>query len=148
MELKVVILSLWLEPEWWDPSHKESTLKHFIIIFQLISCSVFSYFELVVYSGRVFLFNSNDQTDILMSVSLPQEVSLFSPFLITEKVLLRILRHPDVIQEVKFNENDKRSLQHFLYQRGKPVDYFILILQVKAHIHKQTHTEDALKPCT
>ncbi|GLD56790.1 metal transporter CNNM4-like isoform X2 [Lates japonicus] len=61
---------------------------------------------------------------------LATEVSLFSPFQITEKVLLRILRHPDVIQEIKFNENDKRSPQHFLYQRGKPVDYFILILQI------------------
>lgn len=60
----------------------------------------------------------------------PPEVSLFSPFQITEKVLLRILRHPDVIQELKFNESDKRSPQHYLYQRGKPVDYFILILQV------------------
>lgn len=71
-------------------------------------------------------------------------MSLFSPFQVTEKVLLRILRHPDVIQELKFNENDKRSPQHFLYQRGKPVDYFILILQVSAHTdtdtHSQTHT--------
>lgn len=62
------------------------------------------------------------------------EVSLFSPFQITEKVLLRILKHPDVIQELKFNENDKRSLQHFLYHRGKPVDYFILILQVNTQV--------------
>ncbi|XP_042250699.1 metal transporter CNNM4 [Thunnus maccoyii] len=65
---------------------------------------------------------------------LATEVSLFSPFQITEKVLLRILRHPDVIQEVKFNENDKRSPQHFLYQRGKPVDYFILILQGRVEV--------------
>ncbi|XP_067341334.1 metal transporter CNNM4 isoform X3 [Channa argus] len=65
---------------------------------------------------------------------LATEVSLFSPFQITEKVLLRILKHPDVIQELKFNENDKRSLQHFLYQRGKPVDHFVLILQItRAH---------------
>uniref|UniRef100_A0A8D3AIY5 Metal transporter n=2 Tax=Scophthalmus maximus TaxID=52904 RepID=A0A8D3AIY5_SCOMX len=65
---------------------------------------------------------------------LATEVSLFSPFQITEKVLLRILRHPDVIQELKFNENDKRSPQHFLYQRGKPVDYFILILQGRVEV--------------
>ncbi|CAK6956034.1 LOW QUALITY PROTEIN: metal transporter CNNM4 [Scomber scombrus] len=65
---------------------------------------------------------------------LATEVSLFSPFQITEKVLLRILRHPDVIQEVKFNDNDKRSQQHFLYQRGKPVDYFILILQGRVEV--------------
>ncbi|XP_029300317.1 LOW QUALITY PROTEIN: metal transporter CNNM4 [Cottoperca gobio] len=65
---------------------------------------------------------------------LATEVSLFSPFQITEKVLLRVLSHPDVIQELKFNENDKRSLQHFIYQRGKPVDYFILILQGRVEV--------------
>lgn len=59
------------------------------------------------------------------------EVSLFSPLQISDKVLLRILKHPDVIQEIKFNENDKRAQQHYLYQRGKPIDYFILILQVR-----------------
>ncbi|CAB1322361.1 unnamed protein product [Coregonus sp. 'balchen'] len=48
---------------------------------------------------------------------------------ISDKVLLRILRHPDVIQEIKFNDSDKRCPQHFVYQRGKAVDYFILILQ-------------------
>uniref|UniRef100_A0A672HUB9 Metal transporter n=1 Tax=Salarias fasciatus TaxID=181472 RepID=A0A672HUB9_SALFA len=65
---------------------------------------------------------------------LATEVSLFGPFYITEKVLLRILRHPDVIQELKFNENDKRSPQHFLYQRGKSVDYFVLILQGRVEV--------------
>uniref|UniRef100_A0A3Q2SQD2 Metal transporter n=1 Tax=Fundulus heteroclitus TaxID=8078 RepID=A0A3Q2SQD2_FUNHE len=65
---------------------------------------------------------------------LATEVNLFSPFQITEKVLLRILRHPDVIQELKFNESDKRSLQHFLYQKGKPVDYFVLILQGRVEV--------------
>ncbi|TNM92092.1 hypothetical protein fugu_019104 [Takifugu bimaculatus] len=65
---------------------------------------------------------------------LATEVSLFSPFQITEKVLLRILRHPDVIQELKFNESDKRSPQHYVYQRGKAVDYFILILQCSSSV--------------
>uniref|UniRef100_A0A3P8W0W3 Metal transporter n=1 Tax=Cynoglossus semilaevis TaxID=244447 RepID=A0A3P8W0W3_CYNSE len=65
---------------------------------------------------------------------LATEVTLFSPFQITDKVLLRILRHPDVIEELKFNENDKRSPQHFIYQRGKPVDYFILILQGRVEV--------------
>lgn len=60
------------------------------------------------------------------------EVALFCPAQISEKVLLRILRHPDVIQEIKFNENDKRSSHHYIYQRGKAVDYFVLILQVHA----------------
>ncbi|RXN07063.1 metal transporter CNNM4-like protein [Labeo rohita] len=60
---------------------------------------------------------------------LATEVHLFSPSQISEKVLLRILKHPDVIQDIKFNENDKKSAHHYLYLRGKPVDYFILILQ-------------------
>ncbi|XP_072515693.1 metal transporter CNNM4 isoform X3 [Salminus brasiliensis] len=65
---------------------------------------------------------------------LATEVSLFSPLQISDKVLLRILKHPDVIQEIKFNETDKRSQQHYLYQRGKPVDYFILILQGRVEV--------------
>ena len=69
----------------------------------------------------------------MLSSSCP-EVALFSPCTITEKVLLRVLRHPDVIQEIKFNENDKRSPQHFIYQRGRPADFFILILQVLCNI--------------
>ncbi|XP_064209505.1 metal transporter CNNM4 isoform X2 [Anguilla rostrata] len=65
---------------------------------------------------------------------LATEVSLFSPSLISEKVLLRILRHPDVILEIKFNESDKRSPLHYVYQRGKPVDYFVLILQGRVEV--------------
>uniref|UniRef100_A0A8C1J4Q2 Metal transporter n=1 Tax=Cyprinus carpio TaxID=7962 RepID=A0A8C1J4Q2_CYPCA len=65
---------------------------------------------------------------------LATEVSLFSPIQISDKVLLRILKHPDVIQEIKFNENDKRSQQHYLYQRGKPVDFFVLILQGRVEV--------------
>ncbi|XP_075996307.1 metal transporter CNNM4-like isoform X2 [Genypterus blacodes] len=65
---------------------------------------------------------------------LATEVSLFSSYQITEKVLLRILRHQDVIQDLRFNENDKRSPLHFIYQRGRPVDYFILILQGRVEV--------------
>uniref|UniRef100_A0A3P8V9Y5 Metal transporter n=1 Tax=Cynoglossus semilaevis TaxID=244447 RepID=A0A3P8V9Y5_CYNSE len=65
---------------------------------------------------------------------LATEVSLFSPSQISDKVLLRILRHPDVIQEIKFNESDKHSLHHYVYQRGKPVDFFVLILQGRVEV--------------
>uniref|UniRef100_W5LLQ4 Metal transporter n=1 Tax=Astyanax mexicanus TaxID=7994 RepID=W5LLQ4_ASTMX len=51
---------------------------------------------------------------------LATEVSLFSPLQISDKVLLRILKHPDVIQEIKFNENDKRAQQHYLFSAAKP----------------------------
>ncbi|KAJ8286151.1 hypothetical protein GJAV_G00035100 [Gymnothorax javanicus] len=65
---------------------------------------------------------------------LATEVSLFNPAQISEKVLLRILKHPDVVQEIKFNDGDKRSPQHYVYQRGKPVDYFVLILQGRVEV--------------
>ncbi|TSV94918.1 Metal transporter CNNM4 [Bagarius yarrelli] len=65
---------------------------------------------------------------------LATEVNLFSQSQISEKVLLRILKHPDVIQEIKFNENDKRSPHHYIYQRGKGVDYFVLILQGRVEV--------------
>ncbi|XP_034398408.1 metal transporter CNNM4 isoform X2 [Cyclopterus lumpus] len=65
---------------------------------------------------------------------LATEVSSFSPSQISDKVLLRILRHPDVIQEIKFNDGDKRSPLHYVYQRGKPVDYFVLILQGRVEV--------------
>ncbi|XP_045890624.1 metal transporter CNNM4-like isoform X1 [Micropterus dolomieu] len=65
---------------------------------------------------------------------LATEVSLFSQSQISDKVLLRILRHPDVIQEIKFNESEKRSPHHYVYQRGKPVDYFVLILQGRVEV--------------
>ncbi|XP_049619087.1 metal transporter CNNM4 [Syngnathus scovelli] len=65
---------------------------------------------------------------------LATEVTQFNPAQISEKVLLRMLRHPDVIQEIKFDENDKRSPHHYVYQRGKSVDYFILILQGRVEV--------------
>ncbi|CAB1318870.1 unnamed protein product [Coregonus sp. 'balchen'] len=77
-----------------------------------------------------------DQSRLMLAAHrfLATEVSLFSPSQVTEKVLLRILRHPDVIQEIKFNDSDKRSALHYIYQRGKPVDYFILILQGRVEV--------------
>ena len=73
---------------------------------------------------------SSSQICLYFSSIPSAEVSLFSPSQISDKVLLRILRHPDVIQEIKFSESEKRSPHHYVYQRGKPVDYFVLILQV------------------
>ncbi|KAG7280949.1 hypothetical protein CRUP_022960 [Coryphaenoides rupestris] len=65
---------------------------------------------------------------------LATEVSLFSPSQVLDKVLLRMLRHPEVIQEIKFNHDDKRSPHHYVYQRGKAVDYFVLILQGRVEV--------------
>jgi metal transporter CNNM len=57
-------------------------------------------------------------------------VDVFSPLRISEKVLLHLLQHPSVNQEVKFDESNRLAAHHYLYQRSQPVDYFILILQV------------------
>lgn len=63
--------------------------------------------------------------------SLPwAEVDVFSPLRVSETVLLHLLKHPSVSQEVIFDERDRLAAHHYLYQRSRPVDYFILILQV------------------
>lgn len=67
----------------------------------------------------------------IISVHL-SEVEPFKPAHISEKILLRLIKHPSVVQELKFDEKNKRAQQHFLFQRNKPVDYFILVLQVPA----------------
>lgn len=64
----------------------------------------------------------------------PSEVEPFKPAHISEKILLRLIKHPSVVQELKFDDKNKRAQQHFLFQRNKPVDYFILVLQVPAFI--------------
>ncbi|PIO26479.1 hypothetical protein AB205_0062770, partial [Aquarana catesbeiana] len=62
------------------------------------------------------------------------EIEPFKAPFLSEKILLRLLKHPHVIHELKFDEKNKRSTEHYLYQRNKPVDYFILILQGKVEV--------------
>ncbi|NWT88448.1 CNNM4 protein, partial [Lanius ludovicianus] len=65
---------------------------------------------------------------------LSTEVTLFTPNYISEKILLRLLKYSDVIQELKFDEENKKSPRHFLYCKNKAADYFILILQGKVEV--------------
>nr|XP_006203933.1 metal transporter CNNM3 [Vicugna pacos] len=65
---------------------------------------------------------------------LSREVDVFSPLRISEKVLLHLLKHPSVNQEVRFDENNRLAVHHYLYQRSQPVDYFILILQGRVEV--------------
>nr|XP_023496938.1 metal transporter CNNM1 isoform X5 [Equus caballus] len=58
------------------------------------------------------------------------EVEPFKSLYLSEKILLRLLKHPNVIQELKFDEKNKKSPEHYLYQRNRPVDYFVLLLQI------------------
>ncbi|KAJ4944339.1 hypothetical protein JOQ06_012883, partial [Pogonophryne albipinna] len=65
---------------------------------------------------------------------LSTEVEPFKAAHISEKILLRLIKHPSVVQELKFNEKNKRSPHHFLFQRNKPVDHFILVLQGRVEV--------------
>ncbi|XP_073096271.1 metal transporter CNNM3 isoform X1 [Manis javanica] len=65
---------------------------------------------------------------------LSREVDVFSPVRISEKVLLHLLKHPSVNQEVRFDESNRLATHHYLYQRSQPVDYFILILQGRVEV--------------
>ncbi|XP_029418888.1 metal transporter CNNM1 isoform X13 [Nannospalax galili] len=58
------------------------------------------------------------------------EVEPFKSLYLSEKILLRLLKHPNVIQELKFDERNKKAPEHYLYQRNRPVDYFVLLLQI------------------
>ncbi|NWR81918.1 CNNM4 protein, partial [Centropus unirufus] len=86
-------------------------------------------------SREVSMGPSQVQTVALnpLPLSLP-EVTLFTPNFISEKILLRLLKYSDVIQELKFDEENKKSPHHFLYCKNKAADYFILILQGKVEV--------------
>ncbi|XP_022052718.1 metal transporter CNNM1 [Acanthochromis polyacanthus] len=65
---------------------------------------------------------------------LATEVEPFRSCHLSEKILLRLIKHPSVVQELKFNPKSKHAPQHYLFQRNKPVDYFILILQGRVEV--------------
>ncbi|KAM4667701.1 metal transporter CNNM2 isoform 5-T5 [Amazona ochrocephala] len=100
----------------------------------------------VAHRDRKQDFSAFKQTDSEMKVKIsPQlllamhrflatEVEAFGPSQMSEKILLRLLKHPNVIQELKYDEKNKKAPEHYLYQRNKPVDYFILILQGKVEV--------------
>uniref|UniRef100_A0A3Q3KY13 Metal transporter n=1 Tax=Mastacembelus armatus TaxID=205130 RepID=A0A3Q3KY13_9TELE len=65
---------------------------------------------------------------------LATEVEPFRPCHLSEKILLRLIKHPSVVQDLKFNPKNKHAPQHYLFQRNKPVDYFVLILQGRVEV--------------
>ncbi len=78
-----------------------------------------------------FIVNVINVFVVLSVLFLSVEVEPFKSTHLSEKILLRLIKHPSVVQELKFDEKNKRSPKHYLFQRNKPVDYFVLILQVK-----------------
>ncbi|GCB76730.1 hypothetical protein scyTo_0016602 [Scyliorhinus torazame] len=78
------------------------------------------------------ILDESDNSEVKRFLS--REVELFSPSRVSERVLLHLLKHPSVSQEVKFDENDKLAPAHYLYQWNQPVDYFILVLQGRVEV--------------
>ncbi|XP_061534933.1 metal transporter CNNM1-like isoform X2 [Phycodurus eques] len=62
------------------------------------------------------------------------EVDPFKPAYISEKILLRLIKHPSVVQDLKFDDRNKYAPKHFLFQRNKSADYFILVLQGRVEV--------------
>ncbi|XP_069719646.1 metal transporter CNNM1 isoform X5 [Phaenicophaeus curvirostris] len=73
------------------------------------------------------------KSEILDETDLYKVEPFKSPYL-SEKILLRLLKHPNVIQELKYDRKNKKAAEHYLYQRNRPVDYFVLILQGKVEV--------------
>ncbi|KAI1236235.1 hypothetical protein IHE44_0001513 [Lamprotornis superbus] len=106
----------------------------------------------VAHRDRKQDFSAFKQTDSEMKVKIsPQLLLAMHRFLATGKCGLslcvivpeprrqsvskgRLLKHPNVIQELKYDEKNKKAPEHYLYQRNKPVDYFVLILQGKVEV--------------
>ncbi|KAL6111155.1 cnnm1 [Pungitius sinensis] len=91
----------------------------------------FSIFKLSEDEMRV---NISPQLLLATHRFLSTEVEPFKPAHISEKILLRLIKHPSVVQDLKFDEKNKRAPQHFLFQHNKPVDYFILVLQGRVEV--------------
>ncbi|XP_004927345.2 unextended protein [Bombyx mori] len=65
---------------------------------------------------------------------LSTSVDPFRPEMISETVLRRLLKQ-DVIQHIKLKgDEDKNDIKRFVYQEGKPVDYFVLILEGRVEV--------------
>ncbi|XP_002154156.2 metal transporter CNNM4 [Hydra vulgaris] len=65
---------------------------------------------------------------------LSTSVSVFSQDLVSKNVLKKIIQLPGVIEE-KAVEYEKERTDIYLYQKGKPCDYFSLILQGRVEVN-------------
>ncbi|XP_073964409.1 metal transporter uex [Choristoneura fumiferana] len=64
---------------------------------------------------------------------LNSSVDAFRPEIVSETVLRRLLRQ-DVIHHIKVKGKSKKDPSIYVYQQGKPVDYFVLILEGRVEV--------------
>ncbi|XP_053623053.1 unextended protein-like isoform X2 [Plodia interpunctella] len=64
---------------------------------------------------------------------LSTSVDAFRPDTVSETVLRRLLRQ-DVIQHIKLKGKTKKDPSTYVFQQGKPVDYFVLIVEGRVEV--------------
>ncbi|XP_045457079.1 unextended protein-like [Melitaea cinxia] len=64
---------------------------------------------------------------------LSTSVDAFKPESVSETVLRRLLRQ-DVIHYIKIKGKSKKELSTYVYQQGKAVDYFVLVLEGRVEV--------------
>ncbi|CAB3262331.1 unnamed protein product [Arctia plantaginis] len=64
---------------------------------------------------------------------LSTSVDAFKPDTVSETVLRRLLKQ-DVIQHIKLKGKTKKDPSTYVFQQGKPVDYFVLILEGRVEV--------------
>ncbi|XP_052757265.1 unextended protein-like [Galleria mellonella] len=64
---------------------------------------------------------------------LSTSVDAFKPDTVSETVLRRLLRQ-DVIHHIKLKGKTKKDPSTYVFQQGKPVDYFVLILEGRVEV--------------
>lgn len=62
---------------------------------------------------------------------LSASVDMFKPAVISEQTLKRLLRQ-DIYFHIK--KKDKKDLSTYIYQQGKPVDFFVMILEGRVEV--------------
>lgn len=63
---------------------------------------------------------------------LSASVDLFKPGIISEQTLKRLLKQ-DIYHHIK-KSKDKKDSSQYIYQQGKPVDFFVLVLEGRVEV--------------
>ncbi|XP_050676369.1 unextended protein-like [Leptidea sinapis] len=64
---------------------------------------------------------------------LSTSVDAFKPDIVSETVLRRLLKQ-DIIRHIKVKGKSKKDVNTFVFQQGKPVDHFLLILEGRVEV--------------
>lgn len=77
-------------------------------------------------------FHISPQLTLATYQYLSASVDLFKPDIISEQTLKRLLKQ-DIFLHVK-KSKDKKDQNIYIYQQGKPVDFFVLILEGRVEV--------------